>query len=94
MKSVRNETPVKSEGFFFLLHSSFFLPDEKVFFFSRSKKNGSLRIQVVSNKILWSGGSQNTTKRVSPPEFSESQKNEEGRMKKEKCSIELRTVFT
>jgi hypothetical protein len=54
---VRNETPVKSEGFFFLLPSSFFLPDEKVFFFSRSKKN------------------------------------EEGRMKKEKCSIELRTVF-
>jgi hypothetical protein len=37
MKSVRNETSVKSGCFFFLLPFSFFLPDEQVFF-SRSKK--------------------------------------------------------
>jgi hypothetical protein len=37
LKSVRNETSVKSGCFFFLLPFSFFLPDEQVFF-SRSKK--------------------------------------------------------
>jgi hypothetical protein len=29
---VHHKTPVKSEGFFFLLPFSFFLPDEQVFF--------------------------------------------------------------
>jgi hypothetical protein len=53
LKSVRNETSVKSGCFFFLLPFSFFLPDEKVFF-SRSKKNekGRRKKEKCSTELL------------------------------------------